>query len=76
MIDKLLTKLFPKTTLHEKIENFLDMNEYLNKAKLGELGIFDSNWYLVRYPDIKNAGVNPYVHYMIHGWKENREISP
>ncbi len=76
MIDKLLTRLFLKVSLHGKIEKILDMDEYLNKAKLVELGIFDSNWYLVRYPDIKNAGVNPYVHYMIHGWKENREISP
>ena len=34
--------------------------------------LFDSKWYLARYPDILAAGVNPLVHYLMDGWRENR----
>ena len=33
---------------------------------------FDVNWYLDRYPDVKNAGINPFGHYLRHGWREGR----
>ena len=33
---------------------------------------FDCNEYLKNYPDVKNAGLNPFVHYVLHGQKEGR----
>ena len=33
---------------------------------------FDSEWYCQQYPDIAEAGVDPYRHYINHGIKEGR----
>ena len=36
---------------------------------------FEPFTYLLRYPDVLNAGVNPIEHYINHGIKENRRPS-
>jgi len=33
---------------------------------------FNSQYYLIKYPDIKNGGINPFKHYITHGEKEKR----
>ena len=33
---------------------------------------FDAQRYLAANPDVRAAGVNPYEHYLIHGWCEGR----
>lgn len=33
---------------------------------------FDPDYYVNRYPDIKKAGVDPVKHYLVFGYKENR----
>lgn len=33
---------------------------------------FDGAWYLAAYPDVAEAGVNPLVHYLLHGRAEGR----
>ncbi len=38
--------------------------------------LFDGNWYLKYYPDVKMAGVCPLRHYLEQGWKENRQPHP
>ena len=41
--------------------------------------LFDSDWYLATYPDIRVAGVNPLSHYLRHGAVEGRwpvELEP
>ncbi len=38
--------------------------------------LFDEEWYLNHYPDVKSANVNPLQHYLFHGYKENRNPSP
>lgn len=38
-------------------------------------GLFDSKWYLRRYPDISDMGVSALKHYMDIGWKEGRDPS-
>lgn len=35
-------------------------------------GLFDKNYYTEIYPDIKLAGINPILHYILYGAKENR----
>jgi len=35
-------------------------------------GLFDEDFYLKTYPDIKQAGVNPLDHYINHGGVEGR----
>ena len=46
----------------------------LHKAQ-AESG-FDANWYLDAYPDISEAGIDPYRHYIEHGRREGRLGSP
>ena len=38
--------------------------------------LFDSAFYLQRYPDIASAGINPLVHYLQTGWQEGRDPHP
>lgn len=37
---------------------------------------FDPVWYLREYPDIATAGVDPFEHYLLWGWREGRNPSP
>ena len=37
---------------------------------------FDSLYYLSNAPDVASAGVNPFIHYCVYGWKENRLVHP
>lgn len=37
--------------------------------------LFDGDWYLATNPDVKSAGLDPYSHFMEHGWKEGRNPS-
>ncbi|MDO9085547.1 MAG: glycosyltransferase [Anaerolineaceae bacterium] len=39
-------------------------------------GLFDANYYLLNYPDVRKADVDPLMHYIKNGWKEGRNPSP
>jgi glycosyltransferase involved in cell wall biosynthesis len=36
---------------------------------------FDSAYYLEKYPDVQASGIDPFEHYMVFGWRENRDPS-
>lgn len=38
--------------------------------------LFDAGWYLHHYPDVAQAGIDPALHYLKHGWKEGRRPGP
>jgi glycosyltransferase involved in cell wall biosynthesis len=38
--------------------------------------LFDGNWYLDHYPDVRATGVDPALHYLAHGASEGRDPSP
>ncbi|MCC6932940.1 MAG: glycosyltransferase [Deltaproteobacteria bacterium] len=38
--------------------------------------LFDSRYYLNKYPDIKASGVNPFLHFIETGYRENRNPNP
>ncbi|MFF7061219.1 glycosyltransferase [Pseudomonas sp. NPDC008258] len=38
--------------------------------------LFDAAWYLQRYPDVANAGISPWEHYVANGFAEGREPGP
>ncbi|MGX5848059.1 sulfotransferase [Mesorhizobium sp. PL10] len=38
--------------------------------------LFNAAWYLERYRDVRDAGVDPALHYLLHGGFENRDPSP
>lgn len=37
--------------------------------------LFDKNWYLKTYPDVRESKVDPAYHYLKFGWKEGRQPS-
>ncbi|MDR0931759.1 MAG: hypothetical protein LBM70_01895 [Victivallales bacterium] len=37
--------------------------------------LFDPDFYLECYPDIAKSGLDPYYHYCLYGWREDREPS-
>src|SRR4051794_39213542 len=37
--------------------------------------LFDPAYYLSRYPDVQEAGIDPVTHYLEFGWKEGRRPS-
>jgi GT2 family glycosyltransferase len=40
-----------------------------------ESGLFDPDYYLSQYQDVKSAGVDPLQHYLTNGWIEDRNPS-
>lgn len=36
-------------------------------------GFFDENWYLAQYPDVALSGIDPALHYLLHGGLEGRD---
>ena len=38
-------------------------------------GLFDKQYYIDHYPDVLADGVNPFKHFIKHGWKEGRSPS-
>ncbi|MHA6964324.1 glycosyltransferase [Zobellella denitrificans] len=39
-------------------------------------GLFDAQWYLRRYPDVAQAGIDAWQHYLRHGFREGRDPGP
>lgn len=35
--------------------------------------LFDPGWYLAQYPDVTASGEDPLLHYLVHGFKEDRD---
>jgi glycosyltransferase involved in cell wall biosynthesis len=51
---------------------------YLGRRRAGQvtpIAEFDAAWYLQTYPDIAAAGIDPFEHYLLWGWRENRNPS-
>ena len=45
-------------------------------ASIGNSGLFDKQWYLNRYPDVKEAGLDPVSHFILYGAKEGKQPNP
>lgn len=39
-------------------------------------GLFDTEWYLATYPDVKEDNADPILHYLVHGFFEGRNPGP
>ena len=37
--------------------------------------LFDREWYLKEYPEVKLSGIDPFIHYVKYGFKEKRNIN-
>jgi len=38
--------------------------------------LFDANWYIETYPDVKQSGIAPYVHFYLFGWYQGYRPMP
>jgi O-antigen biosynthesis protein len=47
-----------------------------DSRQLAESGLFDGDWYLQQYPNVRAAGVNPILHYLRHGAGEGCDPNP
>ena len=41
--------------------------------QLDASGLFDAAWYLVQYPDVRDAELEPLAHFYRFGWRERRK---
>lgn len=48
------------------------MQLYKEKEIIKRSGLFDEEFYLSMYEDVKLNNMNPIEHYLIFGWKEGR----
>jgi hypothetical protein len=47
-----------------------------NRRLLLDSGLFHSEWYAARYPDVAAAGVDPVLHFLLYGADEGRDPGP
>ena len=52
-----------------------DIHAERNIRLLRESELFDSDYYLERYPDVADSDVSPEKHYYFYGWREGRDPS-
>ncbi|WP_457797494.1 glycosyltransferase family 4 protein [Methylocystis sp. S23] len=48
----------------------------LTARKVRASGLFDAEWYLAKYSDVRAAGVEPLEHFVNHGHREGRSPGP
>lgn len=51
------------------------LNYWLQYIQIRWSGLFDREYYLTNYPDVRLADVDPLLHYLKYGWKEARNPS-
>lgn len=47
-------------------------NEERSVYLIAYSGFFDTKWYIEQYHDVYNSGIDPILHYVLFGYKENR----
>lgn len=63
----------------EEARENTSIDHYLEKGwrvGLSPHPLFDSEWYLTKYPDVAEANLNPLIHFIDHGWREGRSPHP
>ncbi|PYE32839.1 hypothetical protein DFP83_105147 [Idiomarina fontislapidosi] len=68
--------------IFSKIKNVLKKKQPDNSLPSSDVellrtsDLFDAEWYLLTYPDVKQSGITAELHYVIHGSQEGRDPSP
>lgn len=63
----------------EKLRNFWSIRQVTRAVHMGRLKIpalFDAQWYLAQYPDVKKSNMHPYVHFWLFGWYQGYQPMP
>jgi len=51
-------------------------NRYVQRKQIQTSKLFDADWYLKEYEDVRRAGVDPLTHFIQSGWREGRRPNP
>lgn len=76
------SKLWKVTSKVDRLSNVVDKNNAKRKKLSQDMSLlytselFDADWYLETYQDVKNDGIDPAEHYLLYGAKEGRRPSP
>lgn len=74
-------KLFGYTNINTTSKAIFDLplKDHFSTSEEMELveksGLYDENWYLSTYDDLRQSGMHALYHYVIAGWKEGRSPS-
>ena len=71
LLSKSLRRLGRKTSGYRRTKR-----QKQSLAILGKCELFDRNWYIQSYPDVRESGVDPVRHYLESGWREGRDPGP
>jgi hypothetical protein len=73
-------KLARAVTLLRRMRNFGRASAVASMVSddetIRQSGLFDRDWYLQRYPDVRKKGMDPLAHYLRYGAKEGRDPGP
>ena len=59
------------------VRNETPATDYLKELNdIAASGLFQAEWYLNTYPNVRNTGLDPLRHYFFSGWKMNYNPSP
>lgn len=62
--------------LLRRVSGLMGLDKTLNAVadyqEVRKSKLFNADWYLQHYPDVKVAGLDPLQHYLLHGWRESR----
>lgn len=74
-----IRQIVPRMSFLGKIAEYLRLRRdiFLGSTvrQIRNSSLFDAEYYLTSNPDVRNAGVDPAKHYLLHGWKERRDPS-
>lgn len=70
------SRVLPQPLRRAVARTFDQRRRKAQRDVLVQSGWFSPEWYLDTYPDLRAAKVDPVMHYLMLGWKENRNPSP
>lgn len=53
-----------------------NLSIFMQEKAIAKSGLFEADWYLEQYPDVLATGLEPLKHYLVSGWREQRDPAP
>lgn len=65
---------FVKSLIPARSRSFVVNNKY--RKQILDSKLFNADWYFEQYPDLRESGMDPIVHYLMYGSEEGRNPGP